>query len=145
MDPIAPEVLEATFIGRNRPEIPREVAEDGDLLPGDAAHDVGVALVQRHELAQVTQMAHRQVLGFNAGTVQDGVLVAGTVQDNVLVEGHEQMRHVQVPSDTDEIIYGDPLPGIWYHLGCASLWAIGFLVIGYAFFMSRKNKFADLV
>ena len=49
--------------------------------------------------------------------------------------GHDYMLHAD----------GTPLPGIWYHLGFAALWATFFLVIGYSFFMSRKNKFADLV
>lgn len=33
----------------------------------------------------------------------------------------------------------------WPQLGVAALWAVGFLVIGYSVFMSRKHKFADLV
>ena len=75
-------------------------------------------------------------LGFGPGTVEGGAIVGGV--------GHEQMHHV-VETSPGHFAVGDPLPGIWYHLGFASLWATGFLLIGYAFFMSRKNKFSDLV
>ncbi len=37
------------------------------------------------------------------------------------------------------------LGSFWQHLGAASLWAIGFLVVGYSTFMSRKHKYADLI
>ena len=40
---------------------------------------------------------------------------------------------------------GEPIASVWYHLGIASIWAMFFLVLGYSFFTSRKNKFADLV
>ncbi len=41
---------------------------------------------------------------------------------------------------------GEHVPGsLWYHLGLAAIWALVLLVGGYSFFMSRKNKFADLV
>ncbi len=69
--------------------------------------------------------ANRIALGFGPGTVVDGVVV----------DGHALMRRLA----------GDPLPSVWQHLGYASLWAVGFLLVGYAFFMSRKNKFSDLV
>ena len=42
-------------------------------------------------------------------------------------------------------ISGTALPSVWYHVGCAALWASFFLVLGYSFFTSRKSKFADLV
>lgn len=34
---------------------------------------------------------------------------------------------------------------LWSHLGVASLWAVAAVVIGHALFMSRREKFADLV
>ena len=36
-------------------------------------------------------------------------------------------------------------PALWSHLGIAAAWGVGFLVLGYAAFMSRRHKFADLV
>ncbi len=35
--------------------------------------------------------------------------------------------------------------GVWYHIGIAAIWAVGLLVVGYSFFVSRKQRFADLV
>lgn len=43
------------------------------------------------------------------------------------------------------VTIGVPIGDFWFHLGIAALWAIGFLVVGYAVFMSRKHKFADLI
>ena len=40
---------------------------------------------------------------------------------------------------------GDSSLGLWGHLGWAAAWAVVFLFGGYAFFMSRRHKFADLV
>ncbi|MBX3462900.1 MAG: ABC transporter permease [Planctomycetes bacterium] len=40
---------------------------------------------------------------------------------------------------------GVPIGDFWPNLGAASLWAVGFLVVGYGVFMSRKHKFADLI
>ena len=37
------------------------------------------------------------------------------------------------------------LGAFWPQLGVAAAWAVGWLVIGYSVFMSRKHKFADLI
>jgi len=64
-----------------------------------------------------------------------------------LVQAHRQALGFTPPADSLLLTHvtGEPLPGVWYHLGCASVWAFAFLVLGYSFFTSRKNKFADLV
>ncbi|MBL9077507.1 MAG: ABC transporter permease [Planctomycetes bacterium] len=41
--------------------------------------------------------------------------------------------------------WGQPIGDLWTALGCSTAWAIGFLVVGYGVFMSRKHKFADLI
>jgi ABC-type polysaccharide/polyol phosphate export permease len=43
------------------------------------------------------------------------------------------------------VTVGVPVGDFWFHLGIASAWALGFLVVGYTVFMSRKHKFADLI
>jgi lipopolysaccharide transport system permease protein len=37
------------------------------------------------------------------------------------------------------------LGSFWPQLGIASTWALGFLVVGYLFFVSRKHKYSDLI
>jgi len=75
--------------------------------------------------------SHRQALGFGHDHIQMQRYVMTPAGEHVpMVDGH----HVV-----------ESLPGLWYHLGLASGWSLLFLLIGYSFFMSRKNKFSDLV
>ena len=79
----------------------------------------------------------------------------GLVQAHRLALGfgldHDQMKRFVV-SPTGEYVplpdggfATESLPGLGYHLGLCSVWALVFLLFGYGFFMSRKNKFSDLV
>lgn len=49
------------------------------------------------------------------------------------------------PASGLPVTEGVPIGDFWTNLGIASLWAFGFLIVGYTVFMSRKHKFADLI
>lgn len=49
------------------------------------------------------------------------------------------------PESGIAVTYGEPVADLWQNLGLASVWALGFLLVGYTMFMSRKHKFADLI
>jgi lipopolysaccharide transport system permease protein len=40
---------------------------------------------------------------------------------------------------------GVPIGDFWWHLAGGAAWALGFMIVGYAIFMSHKHKFADLI
>ncbi len=50
-----------------------------------------------------------------------------------------------VTGSMKDLTIGVPVGDFWQNLGVASLWAFGFLIVGYTVFMSRKHKFADLI
>lgn len=55
------------------------------------------------------------------------------------------MAHRLALGGTDTLVQGAMLGDFWTHVGVATLWAVTLLVIGYATFMSRKHKYADLI
>ncbi len=59
-----------------------------------------------------------------------------------LIIAHRQVLGIALAPD--DMAAGVP-HGVWYHIGVAAIWAAGFLVVGYSFFASRKERFADLV
>ena len=41
--------------------------------------------------------------------------------------------------------HGEQFGSFWPQLGTAAVWAVGLLLVGYSFFMSRKHKYSDLI
>jgi len=59
-----------------------------------------------------------------------------------LIIAHRQVLGISLAQEgTDAGVPG----GVWDNIGLAAIWAVGFLVVGYSFFVSRKQRFADLV
>ncbi len=59
-----------------------------------------------------------------------------------LILAHRQV--LGIPLAPPEEASGVP-GGVWDHIGVAAIWAGVFLIVGYSFFASRKQRFADLV
>ena len=63
-----------------------------------------------------------------------------------LIIAHRQVFGIALaPEHMEGAAASGVIGGVWYHIGIAAIWAVGLLVAGYSFFVSRKNRFADLV
>ncbi len=59
-----------------------------------------------------------------------------------LIIAHRQVLGIALaPEGIDAGVPG----GVWDNIGVAAIWAVACLVVGYSFFVSRKQRFADLV
>lgn len=71
----------------------------------------------------------------------------GVIPDDVLAWA-ENLNPAWALLQTHRLVLGysdEHIGALWPQLGKASLFALGFLLVGYTTFMSRKHKFADVI